>query len=185
MSITTWFIIAVIILSILSALIKTKYKKTKIYKRPESRAQKKPELIKSVEKPKKRKILTRGEYKMYFVLKKALPEFVILMQVSFAVLLEAKAKPVINTFLQKRADFVICDEALNVVAIIELDGWSHHGCEQKDAERDHLLTNAGYVVIHYKEIPEAENARKDILLIKENAAKPRIVGMNETGLSNA
>lgn len=113
-------------------------------------------------KAKKRKILTRGEYKMYFVLCNALPECVVMPQVSFGALLWSEEIAVLNTFLKKRVDYVVCDDKLNVITIIELDGWSHKGREKKDLEREKILTDAGYNVLRYTEIPQPDSLREDI-----------------------
>lgn len=82
------------------------------------------------------------------------------IQVSFGAMLEAKSYATLNRFLKKRADYVICDKKLNILLILELDGWSHKGKEKEDAARDKLLTDAGYKVLHLKKIPELEEMKK-------------------------
>lgn len=129
---------------------------------------------KNNEMPRRRHLLTKREYAMYHVLKDALsPEYLILPQVSFGALLTAKTQSVVNTFIRKRADFVICNEALHIIAIIELDDWSHHGRQEQDTNRDKLLTDVDYTVIHYKEIPTAQSIRQEIDSINNKTCAPR------------
>lgn len=112
------------------------------------------------EKPRPRKLLTKSEYKMYFILKEALPEHKILVQVSFAAMLQANQRRTVNRFLAKRADYVICDNLLNVLLVLELNDWSHVGREKEDRARDKLLTDAGYKILHLKSIPSPEEMKK-------------------------
>lgn len=83
---------------------------------------------------------------MYPRLLKALPDIVILAQVCFSALLTARKTGTRNRFDRKIADFVVCDKALQVLAVIELDDSSHRGKEGKDAARDKLLQDAGHRV---------------------------------------
>jgi len=116
---------------------------------------------KAGEQPKKRRLLTEREQAMHNRLVQALPNAVVLAQVSFGALLWAGARPVRNRFDRKIADFVICNRAFQVVALIELDDASHKGKEEKDAERDAMLKDAGYRVIRYPNIPDIEKVRTD------------------------
>lgn len=59
----------------------------------------------------------------------------------------AKRFPTRNLFNRKVADFVVLDKSLNIVAIVELDDSSHIGKEDKDADRDALVAEAGFRVI--------------------------------------
>jgi very-short-patch-repair endonuclease len=111
---------------------------------------------------KRKAVLTANEQPMYFRLTEALPEHVVLAQVSFSALLKTRLQKTRNTFDRKTADFVICDKAFNVLAVVELDDSSHKGREQADAARDRLLSNAGLKVIRYKRVPNIETVRKDI-----------------------
>ncbi|MDD2547345.1 MAG: DUF2726 domain-containing protein [Burkholderiaceae bacterium] len=116
---------------------------------------------KNGEKPRACAPLTRHEQAMFFRLQTALPELVVLSQVSFGALLTAKARSVRNTFDRKRADFVVCNPSFNVLAVIELDDNSHIGREENDQDRDKLLTDAGYRVLRYRSMPEVEQIAKD------------------------
>jgi len=114
---------------------------------------------KAREAPGARRPLTAPEQKMYFRLRDALPDLVVLAQVSFGALLTARSKGVRNTFSQKVADFVICDRAFNVVAVIELDDRSHDGRAGADQARDALLEGAGYRVLRWRGIPDLDHVR--------------------------
>lgn len=115
----------------------------------------------SAEKPKRRWPMTKNEAAMYHRLVQALPDKVIFAQVSFGALLTARGRAARNRFDRKIADFVVCDKALQVLAIIELDDSSHRGREAHDAARDKLLQDAGYRVIRYQRVPNAEKVRSD------------------------
>ena len=71
-----------------------------------------------------------------------------------------------NLFNRKVADFVVLDKQFNVVAIVELDDASHKDKEEKDADRDALIAEAGYRVIRYKRTPDLEQVQKDFGIIK-------------------
>lgn len=107
-------------------------------------------------------VLTMNEQPTFHRLKEALPEYSVLAQVSFCAMITATGWATRNRFNRKMADFVICDKAFNVVAVVELDDSSHKGREDKDAERDAMLTEAGLKVIRYKRTPSKEQIRKDL-----------------------
>ncbi|RUS67977.1 hypothetical protein CUZ56_00460 [Saezia sanguinis] len=128
---------------------------------------------KVVEKPVQRRIMTPREQKMYFVLKAALPELIVFTQVSFCALITAKSFASRATFNRKFTDFVVCDYDLNVLVIIELDDWSHQGNEQRDADRDKLLADAGYQVVRFEDIPEPGKVRSEIRKQVETSSRKR------------
>lgn len=105
--------------------------------------------------------LTRNEQAMYFRLQGALPDLIVLSQVSFGALLSARSAAVRNTFDRKRADFVICEKSFKVVAIVELDDSSHDGKKARDEKRDALLQAAGYRVLRYRGIPNIDRVQSD------------------------
>lgn len=115
----------------------------------------------TTENPKRKQPLTKHEAAMYNRLTQALPERVVLAQVSFGALLTARSKGARNRFDRKIADFVICDRAMQVIAVIELDDSSHRGKEDLDSERDRLLEGAGYRVIRYPRVPDVEKVKED------------------------
>ena len=105
--------------------------------------------------------LTRNEQAMYFRLQGALPDIIVLSQVSFGAVLSARSMAVRNTFNGRRADFVICEKSFKVVAIVELDDSSHDGNEARDEKRDAQLKNAGYRVLRYRGIPNIDRVQAD------------------------
>src|SRR5262249_3220246 len=105
----------------------------------------------------KKKLATPREQSMYWRLVDALPqpEYIVLAQVSFGALLSARQGASRYSFSQKIADFVVTDKSFTVLAVIELDDSSHRGKEDRDAQRDAMLTEAGYRVLRYEQVPEA------------------------------
>ena len=109
-----------------------------------------------------KRLMTAYECKMYLRLKQAFPEYHILSQVAFSALITSDQLKIRNQFNRKVTDFVLLDEQLAVVMIIELDDRSHIGKEQIDAERDAMLNEAGYRVLRYTEIPSIRQLQKNI-----------------------
>ena len=107
-------------------------------------------------------ILTKRELQFFAVLEQALPHAYIFPQVSFSAILTTKGFYTRSQFNRKIADFVICDERMNIVALIELDDSSHKGREQQDAARDTMLNEAGYPVLRYAKIPPSAQIVKDM-----------------------
>jgi very-short-patch-repair endonuclease len=68
-------------------------------------------------------------------------------------------------FAQKVVDFVILDDALEVVALVELDDRTHR--LEKDAARDAMTAAAGYVTLRYRsrEKPEPKAIRAELRAI--------------------
>lgn len=106
-------------------------------------------------------ILTKREQQFFQVMEKALPQFYIFPQVSFSAILTTKSFYTRSQFNRKIADFVVCDQVLNIIAIIELDDSSHKGRESIDAARDAMLNEAGFPVLRYTQIPESWQIQKD------------------------
>jgi hypothetical protein len=97
-------------------------------------------------------ILTDNEREFFTRLVNALPQYRVLPQISFgALLVPAVSGKDYNatraTFSQKIADFVVCDAAMQVIAIVELDDRTHNA--EKDARRDAMLEDAGYSVVRF------------------------------------
>lgn len=107
-------------------------------------------------------IMTAREQQMYRLLQTALPECTVLAQVAFSALVTAKGWANRNRFDRKVADFVLCSQQLNVIAVIELDDRSHLGRERQDGERDAMLRLAGYVTLRYANFPTQQALRTDI-----------------------
>ncbi len=107
-----------------------------------------------------RKLLTEREQPMYFRLRQAFPDDVVLSQVAFSALLTAKDMPTRAKFNRKVADFVVATKAFEVLAVIELDDGSHRDREVQDSKRDALLERAGYRVLRFKQVPDADVLRQ-------------------------
>ena len=84
-------------------------------------------------------------------------------QVSFNALVTAKSMQLRAKFNRLYTDFVVLDQELNVLAIVELDDKSHRrpDIKEKDIARDQILISAGYTVIRYTKIPTAEQIMLD------------------------
>lgn len=116
--------------------------------------------------------LTKREQSMYFRLIETFPDQVVLAQVAFSALLTTKDRPTRATFDRKVCDFVLCSKAFDVIAVIELDDASHQGRQDADAKRQALLTNAGYRVERFAQIPDVADLRNRLIPPAPEAAKP-------------
>lgn len=106
--------------------------------------------------------MTEREQAMYHRLTSTLPNKPVLAQVSFGALLKCTTRSERNTYDRKIADFVVCDMALQPIAIIELDDASHANKREQDRARDNLLIAAGYRVLRYAQIPDGQQLITDI-----------------------
>ena len=113
-----------------------------------------------------KRIITAFESKMFFRLKESFPQYHVLAQVAFSALITNPSLKIRAKFNRKVTDFVLLDDQLKVIAIIELDDPSHLGKEQEDAERDQMFYEAGYRVFRYNDIPSVQSLKKDILAKK-------------------
>lgn len=109
-----------------------------------------------------KKPLSQPEQVLYFRLAQALPEHVTLAQVGLSRILGVKKgnNPMewLNRINRMSADFVVCNKASNVIAVIELDDSSHQREDRKkaDQKKDKALASAGIRMIRWnaKEIPD-------------------------------
>lgn len=109
-----------------------------------------------------RPVLTNFETKMFIRLKKACPQHHVLAQVAFSALITSRDYKLRNKFNRKVTDFVILDQQMDVLAIIELDDPSHLGKEAEDQQRDEMLFDAGYQVFRYTKIPTIAQLQRDL-----------------------
>lgn len=109
-----------------------------------------------------KKLLTEREQPMYFRLRQAFPDDVVLSQVAFSALLTAKDQPTRSMFNRKVADFVVATKAFEVLAVIELDDSSHRGREVQDSKRDSLLERAGYRVLRFNNVPNVDEVQRAV-----------------------
>lgn len=108
-------------------------------------------------------LISNHEKIMFAELKQAVPECHIFVQVALGGILWTSSYATRNRFSQKIADFVIADQNFQILAVIELDDKSHIGKEDKDAERDAMIREAGYKALRYPVIPLIAQLRSDIL----------------------
>ena len=109
-----------------------------------------------------KRIITAYECRMYVRLKEAFPQYHVLAQVAFSALITSHNLKIRNQFSRKVTDFVLLNESLQVLVIIELDDPTHLYKVEEDKFRDHMLHEAGYRVLRYTEIPSVRQLHKDI-----------------------
>jgi len=117
----------------------------------------------------KRAFLTENEKEFLQRLEAAFPEHRIMAQVSMGALMApdvpggtAQYLSIRGRFAQKVVDYVVLDDALEVVALVELDDRTHR--LEKDAVRDAMTAAAGYVTLRYlsREKPASQDIRADL-----------------------
>jgi very-short-patch-repair endonuclease len=117
----------------------------------------------------KSRFLTQPEAQLYRRLKSALGEgFEVFAQVSMGAVMEPQSRDKqtrradFNRICAKRIDFIITDNALDIVCIVELDDRSHN--IEKDAERDALTASAGIPTIRWmaRALPGPKDIRRAI-----------------------
>jgi very-short-patch-repair endonuclease len=110
------------------------------------------------------KLITNVLPLLFFIFVAAFPDQIVLAQVAFSALVTTKERAARNTFDRKVADFVICNKAFEVQAVIELDDASHKGRELQDEKRIASLIQAGHKVLRYKTVPNIETLQKDLII---------------------
>lgn len=119
----------------------------------------------------KKELLTDNEKEFFSRLIRALPECYVYPQVALSAFLKVECKNsqernrLRNKFAQKYADFIVTDQSLNILAIVELDDKTHN--LEKDKARDAMLNSAGYSTLRYqsKHKPQPEKIRDDFIAI--------------------
>ncbi len=120
----------------------------------------------------KRALLTENEKEFLRRLETAFPQHRIMSQVCMGALMSPHVRggssdylAIRGRFAQKVVDYVILDDALEVVALVELDDRTHR--QEKDALRDAMTAAAGYVTLRYRsrEKPEPQRIRADLSLL--------------------
>jgi len=103
----------------------------------------------------KRAFLTDNEKEFLLRLEEAFPEHRVMAQVSMGALMAPDVRgggseylSIRSRFAQKVVDYVVLDDALEVVALVELDDRTHQ--LEKDAMRDAMTAAAGYVTLRYR-----------------------------------
>lgn len=116
----------------------------------------------------KKVLLSAPEQAMYFKLRTGLPDHIILAQVAFSQMIGAKGgskserSSKWGSAKQSVADFVICDKAFNIIAVVELDDKTHKA--EKDEARDQILLEAGIQTIRWKAVnlPDEEEIKQKV-----------------------
>lgn len=117
----------------------------------------------------KRALMTENEKEFLYRLEAAFPQHRIMTQVCMGALMSPDVRggsrdylAIRGRFAQKVVDYVILDEGLEVVALVELDDKTHR--LEKDALRDAMTAAAGYVTLRYRsrEKPEPQAIRAEL-----------------------
>ena len=126
-------------------------------------------------------LLSGAEQALYTRLSEALPDHVVLAQVSLAqaVSITARARertPWWNKIAQKSLDFVICNPDFSIAAVVELDDRSHEGERQqrRDQDKTQVLASAQLRLIRWKagELPSGSQIRSAVLGAPELGGPP-------------
>jgi len=116
-------------------------------------------------------LMTKREQAMYWRLKAAFPESVVLAQVAFAALITSPFSHR-NRYDRKIADFVLCDPSLQIRVVVELDDASHEGRGAHDKAREALLTTAGYKVLRFSNVPDEDELKRRVEALLPPASAP-------------
>lgn len=120
-----------------------------------------------------KKLLNKSESTLFKMAKPMLPaDHHLMTQVAFGEFLRCKNRKRFWTINAKRADFVICDENFNVVAVLEYQGSGHFGSSAKSRANAEKRDNQKRTALREAKIPLIElpaNVKTDDLrtLIKE------------------
>lgn len=114
-------------------------------------------------------LMTENEAEFFGRLIVALPDHYIFPQVALSALIGATAKDKKRAYgdylriAQQRVDYVVCDRACQVVAVVELDDKTHS--RKKDALRDARLQQAGIRTVRFqsRSKPSVELVRSAVL----------------------
>ncbi len=103
-----------------------------------------------------KKPLSAPEQVLYFRLRMALPDHIVLAQVGLSRILGVRKGhnfgEWFNRINRMSADFVICTKDATIVAVIELDDASHDKADRRiaDAKKDKALSSAGIRVLRWR-----------------------------------
>ena len=114
--------------------------------------------------------LSVSEIALFTRLQEALPEHVVLAQVTMTAIMEvAKGKEhqwALNKIAKKSLDFVVCDKAMKVHGAIELDGKSHDRKRQmeRDSDKEAALNAAGIKLVRFNSavLPKGPEIRESL-----------------------
>jgi very-short-patch-repair endonuclease len=110
---------------------------------------------------KARPILNITEQPVFLKLRKALPEHIVLTQVALSAILSSCGQVTRNKLNRYRADFVVLNKELQVIAIIELEDPSQKRPENQKNDCSNMLKEANYRVIRYSHTPDIDQIQRD------------------------
>lgn len=116
-------------------------------------------------------LMSPTEIRFWRILYQAVPGYHIFPQVAINALVDVESensdhfRKVLRAFNTFRADFIVCDANLKVLAIVELDDRSHDARRDKDNRRDYVTTQAGYKTVRFdcRSWPTVERIKTAIL----------------------
>jgi len=124
-------------------------------------------------------VMTDNELEFFHRIRRAAPNLFIFPQVALSALLQPTSKDpkarfsLFKKIAQKRVDYAVYDESMEIVCIVELDDKTHDA--KKDAERDLLINSASVQTIRWnsRKKPSEEEIKKtfDDLIVLRNHAK--------------
>ena len=117
-----------------------------------------------------KKLLTQPEQILYFRLRNALPDHIILAQVQLSRFLGVKKGNNFHSWNNRinrmSADFVVCNKDSSIVAVIELDDESHEREIRKaaDSKKNKALSYAGISIVRWqvKMLPDESKIQASI-----------------------
>lgn len=137
--------------------------------------------------PEPTRILTSTERQAYMVLRRALPDHVIFAQVPLARFLKVPTRHSYSEWVRRVgqlcADFVVCDNASQVIAVVEVrapEGQEKERTLRRQARMDRVLQAAGLPLHVWREnqIPSATAAR--LALLEHMAEDAQDTGLDDT-----
>lgn len=136
--------------------------------------------------------MTAPEQILYFRLRDALPEHIVLAQVQLSRFLGVKkgerAQPWLNRINRLSVDFLILKKDASVVAAIELDDKSHERRDRRaaDERKTRALMDAGVLLIRWNvaSLPSATEIQADLASVSVRPSAPDKAGRVEPVLSH-
>lgn len=126
----------------------------------------------------KKKPLSNHEQVLYWRLVGALPDHMVLAQVSLGRCLGTKDSGGLDSMTSKNLDFVVCDKASDVVAVIEIDtkNYSSKIVSKEDERKYKALKKAGIDIIRWRanSLPSEADIRERFTLL-DPSKKLRVV----------
>ena len=118
-------------------------------------------------------LMTEAEINFFIKLQMAFPGYFVFPQVGASGLIDVKSEPfnryhffsALNWIDTARIDFTLCDPQGRVVALIELDDWSHDEKKDRDEARNYIYRAAGYRLFRFdcRRMPDSAQIRAAII----------------------